>query len=638
MKQLQHGGGGGILGVRFESQRFRLLSIVVGCFLISVTFLLSSRPDTTAFDTLSPKPWLEETRSTPKPTTAIKTVRPSPKLAGRDFLVDVAPRQGVQGESHGRLPHQQSAGEKTDTEWVKDTVILEEGSAGGSERAEQEEAERDLINVAAAGTGTDRQPGGSDEAAPGTTTEEEEAVHHDDVPERTTVTAEETTPAKTAAQPNQLPVPGLFSEGETQKVGGRKIQLQAEPSKTTTKQQQAAPIIVQQTTALPPLCDYSDRRADICDFTGDIRLDANASTYVVVVDPAVIGQSHKVRPYQRKGDETCMGRITEITVRTSPPSSSPAPPQCTHTHTAPAVTFSIGGYTGNIFHDFSDVLVPLYNTVHRYGGDVQLVMANVAPWWLIKYDKLLKSISRYAPIDLAKAAAAGEVHCFPHAIVSLRAHRELIIERDRSVDGLSTPDFTKFVRRALSLPRDAPTRLNDGTGRKPRLLIIARHRTRILLNLADFIRAAEEAGFEAAMSESDVGDPISRVGAQINSADVLVGVHGAGLTNMMFLPPGATLVQVVPWGGLQWIAHMDYGDPAEAMGLRYVQYEIGVEESSLKDKYPRDHQIFTNPTAMHQKGFGFMRQTLMDGQNITVDLGRFREVLQQAIGNYLQSQ
>jgi hypothetical protein len=51
MKQQQGGGGSGLLGVRFESQRFRLLSIVVGCFLISVTFLLSSRPDAGAFDT-----------------------------------------------------------------------------------------------------------------------------------------------------------------------------------------------------------------------------------------------------------------------------------------------------------------------------------------------------------------------------------------------------------------------------------------------------------------------------------------------------------------------------------------------------------------------------------------------------------
>jgi hypothetical protein len=369
---------------------------------------------------------------------------------------------------------------------------------------------------------------------------------------------------------------------------------------------------------------------------GDIRLDANASAFVVV-DPATgagSGQWHRVRPYPRKGDETCMGRITEVTVRST--GDAPGAPRCTRSHAGPAVVFSIGGYTGNIFHDFSDVLVPLYNTAQRYRGDVQLVMANVASWWLVKYDKLLHELSRHAPLDLAKAGAAGEVHCFPRAVVSLRAHKELIIERERSADGLATPDFTRFVRRALSLPRDAPTRLGDGTGLKPRLLIISRHRTRLLLNLDAVVRAAEEVGFEAVVNESDVGNDIAQVGALINSCDALVGVHGAGLTNMMFLPPGATLVQIVPWGGLQWMARADYGDPAEAMGLRYIQYEVGVGESTLKDKFPSGHKIFTDPTSLHKKGFMFIRQTLMDGQDIAVDVGRFREVLLQVLNNLSQ--
>ncbi|KAM3198383.1 hypothetical protein ACQJBY_073499 [Aegilops geniculata] len=624
----------GFGGVRFESQRFRLLSIVVGCFLISVTFLLSTRPEATVFDTLSPKmAWLEETRSRPA-TSAIKTVKPSssssPRGLGRDFLVDVAPKQV---DAHGRQP-ELSAGEKTETEWVKDTVIIQESSAVAAERAEQEEAEQG--HSADAGAGEDAMPGAT-----------EEVVRDAAVPTRaaaiTARPAVETTPTPTTTTRHDQDQ--LLPDGETRKAGGRMMKLQAEPA-TTEQQQLPTPGRLetaeperaardQPPQPLPPLCDFSDRRSDVCDFSGDIRMDANASSFVVVVDAATAAQSHKVRPYPRKGDQTCMGRVPEITVRTTSSSSTPPPPQCTRTHSVPAVTFSIGGYTGNIFHDFSDVLVPLFNTVHRYHGDVQLVMANVAPWWLVKYDKLLRELSRHAPLDLAAAAAKGETHCFRHAVVSLRAHRELIIERDRSPDGLATPDFTRFIRRALSLPRDAPTRLADGTGRKPRLLIIARHRTRILLNLGDMLRVAEEAGFEAAVSESDVGDPITRVGAEINSADVLVGVHGAGLTNMMFLAPGATLVQVVPWGGLQWIARMDYGDPAEAMGLRYVQYEIGVEESSLKDRYPRGHKIFTDPTSLHKKGFGFMRRTLMDGQNITLDLGRFRGVLQQALGNYL---
>ncbi|KAF2948108.1 alpha-1,3-arabinosyltransferase XAT2-like isoform X2 [Oryza sativa Japonica Group] len=506
----------------------------------------------------------------------------------RDFHVDILPQQG---ERHAHM--QQSVDQTAEkTEWVKDTVIIQEVAGERSEEAE-EAAER-----VAADSG--------DEAAP--------AVADEDNAVKTTAAVEETT-----ARPDQ-PL-----EEKNQQQLPVKLQDAGEPARTPEQ------TVTSHSVDRRPLCDFSDFRTDICDFSGDVRMAANTSEFVVVVDPAAAAVSHKVRPYPRKGDATCMGRVTEITVRAT--GDAAGAPRCTRAHDVPAVAFSIGGYTGNIFHDFSDVIVPLYNTVQRYRGGVQLVMVNVASWWLVKYDKLLRELSRHAPIDLAKAGAAGEVHCFPSAVVSLRAHRELIIERERSLDGLATPDFTRFLRRALSLPRDAPTRLGDGTGRRPRLLVISRGRTRLLLNLDAVVRAAEEVGFEVVVNESDVGNSIEQVGKLINSCDALLGVHGAGLTNMMFLPPGATMVQVVPWGGLQWIARMDYGEPAAAMGLNYIQYEIAVAESSLKDKYPAGDEIFTNPTGLHKRGFAFMKQTLMDGQDITIDVTRFRPVLQQALDN-----
>uniref|UniRef100_A0A0E0JDD6 Glycosyltransferase 61 catalytic domain-containing protein n=1 Tax=Oryza punctata TaxID=4537 RepID=A0A0E0JDD6_ORYPU len=574
------GSSGRLQALRFESQRFRLLTIVVGCFLISLTFLLSSRPDATVFSTLSPRESLEDARMP-----AIKTLHRS-SSAGlvRDFHVDILPQQG---DTHAHL--QQSVDQTAEkTEWVKDTVIIQEGAGERSEEAEA--AER-----VAADSG--------DEAAP--------AVADEDNAVKTTAAVE------TTARPDQP-------------VEEKKQQLPVKPQDDGEPARTPEQTVTTHSVDRRPLCDFSDFRTDICDFSGDVRMAANTSEFVVV-DPAAAAVSHKVRPYPRKGDATCMGRVTEITVRAT--ADAAGAPRCTRAHDVPAVTFSIGGYTGNIFHDFSDVIVPLYNTVQRYRGGVQLVMANVASWWLVKYGKLLRELSRHAPIDLAKAGAAGEVHCFPHAVVSLRAHRELIIERERSLDGLATPDFTRFLRGALSLPRDAPTRLGDGTGRRPRLLIISRGRTRLLLNLDAVVRAAEEVGFEVVVNESDVGNSIEQVGKLINSCDALLGVHGAGLTNMMFLPPGATMVQVVPWGGLQWIARMDYGEPAAAMGLKYIQYEIAVAESSLKDKYPAGDEIFTNPTGLHKRGFAFMKRTLMDGQDITIDVTRFRPVLQQALDN-----
>ncbi|CAO2185369.1 unnamed protein product [Urochloa humidicola] len=395
-----------------------------------------------------------------------------------------------------------------------------------------------------------------------------------------------------------------------------------------------------------PLCDTSGSRADVCELAGDVRMDANASAFVVV-GGAGDEHTYRVRPYPRKGDATSMGRVTELTVRAASAAAGgkPPPPRCTATHAEPAVVFSIGGYAGNLFHDFTDVFVPLYAAAARYGGGVRLVVADASQRWLVRYGAVLSALSpRHAPLDLAAAAAAGEVHCFRRAVVGLHARRELMIEPERGTDGIAAgmPEFTRFLRRALSLPRDAPTRPGAAGSRKPRLLIVSRRGTRLLLNADAVARAAAEVGFEVAVSELSAvaaaagDDGVARVARLVNSFDALVGVHGADLTNMVFLPAGAAVVQIVPWGGLQWIARMDFGDPAEAMGLRYIQYEVAVHESTLKDKYPRDHEIFTNPTALHRKGFTFMRNTFLKGQDIVVDVDRFRKVLVQALENLNQ--
>ncbi|KAM0878228.1 hypothetical protein ACQ4PT_035025 [Festuca glaucescens] len=304
-------------------------------------------------------------------------------------------------------------------------------------------------------------------------------------------------------------------------------------------------------------------------------------------DPSNAKQEDQALPSE--GDEFCLSHITELTVK-----SSKVAAECTRYHEVPAVIFSLTGYTGNLFHDFTDVMVPLFTTASQFNG---------------------------------------EVHCFKHAIVGLHSYMEFTIDATKSPHGVTMVDFNRFMRGAYSLGKDTAVMLGENPKVKPRLLIIKRHRTRMFLNLDEIIAMAEGLGFEVVIDEANVSSDISGFAKLVNSVDVMMGVHGAGLTNCVFLPQNATLIQIVPWGGLDWISRVDFGDPAEMMGLRYKQYAIGVDESSLTDQYPRDHEIFKNPISFHKRGFEFIRHTFMDKQNVKLDCKRFRPILLEALDN-----
>jgi hypothetical protein len=59
--------------------------------------------------------------------------------------------------------------------------------------------------------------------------------------------------------------------------------------------------------------------------------------------------------------------------------------------------------------------------------------------------------------------------------------------------------------------------------------------------------AAALAQLDVRIVEPDNHTDMPNFARLVNSADVMMGVHGAGLTNMVFLPSRAVLVQVVPF-------------------------------------------------------------------------------------------
>ncbi|KAJ3692409.1 hypothetical protein LUZ60_012759 [Juncus effusus] len=371
-------------------------------------------------------------------------------------------------------------------------------------------------------------------------------------------------------------------------------------------------------------CDYSNRRFDICSLEGDVRVLGTASSVLLISptsNPPLNTTSYKIRPFTRKWEDVTMSRVRELTLQQSDSETSPA---CDVTHDVPVVIFDMGGFPFNLFHAYTDLLMPLFIGSYQYNGKVQFAATSYNLRWVQLYLPLLTSLSHYPILNLDSETL---VHCFPSAQVGIKSHGPLAIDPNMSTNGYTMQDFRQFVRTSVSLQRAQVEIIDKNSGKRPRLCILLRKGTRAFINENEIIGMAEEMGFEVVPTDTETTKLFPKIAHIINSCDVLMGLHGAGMANMLYLPNNGTLIQILPWGNLRDIGWGDYGAPTKDMGVKYVEYEIKVEESTLLEKYPRDDVVFTNPQEIHKHGWNAMYNVYLVEQNVKLDVDRFRGVL-----------
>ncbi|GJN13289.1 hypothetical protein PR202_ga31643 [Eleusine coracana subsp. coracana] len=389
-----------------------------------------------------------------------------------------------------------------------------------------------------------------------------------------------------------------------------------------------------------PICDLSDPRFDICEISGDARtIGANRTVLYVTPFGELSGNSQEwsIRDQSRKHLEY----INNVTVKSVNNASSQASlaPACTSQHAVAAVVFAMNGLTSNPWHDFSDVLIPLFITTRGYDGEVQFLVSDLQPWFVDKYRLILNNLSRYEIVDFNRDAG---VRCYPHVTVGLRSHGDLGIDPARAPRNYTLQDFRLYVREVYSLPApgvDIPYK-DDATRnhtekpqerKKPRVMLINRGRTRRFVNFPEIVAAVRDAGFEVIPMEPrrDLGiEELSRV---VDSCDVLMGAHGAGLTNLFFLRANAVMLQVVPWGHMEQSAMRFYGRPATEMRLRDVEYSVVAEESTLYEKYGKDHPAVSDPDSIHSQGWQLGMRYYWIEQDIRLNVTRFAPTLHQVL-------
>ncbi|KAJ3683325.1 hypothetical protein LUZ60_013552 [Juncus effusus] len=411
------------------------------------------------------------------------------------------------------------------------------------------------------------------------------------------------------------------SEVETKEVGLNQVEQSIDSTGEEDEDEEQKPASYYGTVTLSdpkynrPVCFVPTKRSETCDAKGDIRLEGATKTIFI---PSIT-EEHKIKPYARKHDKVALSNVAEWTLK---PFNNV--PKCSKKHSVPAMLFSDNGFTGNLFHDYTDVLVPLFINTYQFHGEVKFVITEIKDWWVKKFILIFKQLSNYDIIDVD---TDNEVHCFPRVIAGPTYHKELGVDPSKTGNKFSILEFKAMLRKAFGLERERVV-----VKRKPRLLIISRKTSRRFMNVNAMVETAEKLGFEVKLAEADMHTDMIEFARLVNSVDVMIGVHGAGLTNMVFLPVGAVLIQFVPYGDLEWLTRETFKDPSSDMGIHYMDYFVKLDESTLIEQYPKDHPVLADPDAYHkQGGWDALKSEYLDKQNIRPNLERFKSHLVEAL-------
>ncbi|KAH9314327.1 hypothetical protein KI387_022954 [Taxus chinensis] len=373
------------------------------------------------------------------------------------------------------------------------------------------------------------------------------------------------------------------------------------------------------------VCDRSHSRTDICSAFGRVQMDARSSLFLLnAVNESNHGIVEKIRPYTRKWESEVMDLVREVTLEGKAVQNN-FMLKCDVQHGVPAVVFSTGGYTGNVYHEFNDGIVPLYITSQHLKREVVLINVDCRNWWLTKYDEVLNQLTKYRVINFDNET---KIHCFPEVTIGVFIHAELTIDPTLMPNNETVLDFRAMLERAYT-PHYVQLEKKPVKRKRPNLVILVREGSREIVNLNQVVKLAKQIGFNVTLWKPLPTTDLKDTYRLLNSSHVLMGVHGAALTHFLFMPPGSVFIQIIPLG-IDWASQSYFGDPAERMGLQYIGYKIGLLESTLNDKYGKEDTVLVDPMTIVSQGWSATKEIYLDSQDVRLDLPRFKNTLMDA--------
>lgn len=357
-------------------------------------------------------------------------------------------------------------------------------------------------------------------------------------------------------------------------------------------------------------CDRSSPLTDVCTIRGDVRVNVTSGEIVLFArNPQTPRGQRFIRPHPRKWNWGLMeGSVTQFTIQSVDYNDPNAPVmECAKRNTAPGVLFSVGGFCGGVFHDFNEVYLPLFETTHSYERDVVMLVADLkGDWWWHDAPRrsfvgaMTQHAIRLVGRGIDTESYAQGVECFDHLTLGLYQNLCMYDEfggrESRAFARSNVKDFAPYVRKGLQMPDPASKWVFVPNGTMPVVGIVQRMNTRKLVNYNELLEVAEKEGYKVVPITFEHLSP-EQAAETMAQLDVLVGVHGAGLSNICLMRPGGVVLQIMPYGegGARNMIGVEYKNFAAAMGAEYLEWSVPVHDSTIKDQYNHSDWIVTSP-------------------------------------------
>ncbi|KAK4386952.1 Alpha-1,3-arabinosyltransferase XAT2 [Sesamum angolense] len=207
-------------------------------------------------------------------------------------------------------------------------------------------------------------------------------------------------------------------------------------------------------------CDTAEH-SFVCVANRPVIIYTTKNITVYIPTNQTVQEETSVRPYARQEDN--LQYVTPVKILQGNNTSR----VCQYDHQIPAVIFS-SAFTGNLFHEFDDLIIPLFITIRHFKSRVLLIMEDHNPWFLSKYSKIISRLSGY---QVMNPAANRSIHCFPGSVVGLKYHNNLFLNCSDIPGGHSMSDFRQFLAETYNLKFWHVSQI-----RNPTLILVSREK------------------------------------------------------------------------------------------------------------------------------------------------------------------